>query len=797
VAKVKDRKDRTGKCITLFPSDLPGKEWVQFEADGFSQPACGVVYRTEDTVSCGMALGGIDTGCLDLETSGLLGYCTIFNSHLPRRGPINLPILGLSTGGRTCVLSTKRTKKYEAAGKGIVTLFEPLFTDLNLEGVDTAREIHYWGHYPVVDLEYETDAPISVGMRAWAPFVPGDLKNSMIPGIVFEVHLRNTSQAEQKGTIAFSFPGPTKNEAGTERFIREKIKGNFNGVAVTTKQASYALGVIGKETLRLGGELGADGQAWSRIARQLPDEKKNQPGTSVAVDFSMAPGDKKVIRFVLTWHSPQWKSAGYPSATGMKPRSYVEYVPGLCNTFTHMYAKHYPDPVRTAKLLARIHESLLKRILAWQEVIYTEENHPVWLRDSLVNVLYTITECGLWAQTKPPLPEWVRPKDGLFGMNESPRCCPQIECVPCSFYGNQPLVYFFPELALSTLRGHKGYMCPDGMAAFMFGDWYDFATPEPGRYQLTTNGISLVAMIHRYWMCYKDKDFLKEFYPVVKLNTYYTMSLRPEYPVGDRIIAMPSIFNKDEREWFEAPEPGWFGMVAHVAGLHLAQLRIAQRMAEEVGDREAAKQFEEWFKAGSESMENKLWTGSYYLNFLEPETGKKSELVFGYQLDGEWITAHHGLSRVSREDRVRTVLQTIKRINMALSKTGAVNYANPDGTPANVGGYGTYAYFIPEALMLAMTYMYEGEREFGLEFAHKVWHNLVCVQGYTWDITIMVRGDVDTGERQPVGGFDYYQAMMLWSLPAALMGQDFSGPAKSGGLVHRVINAARRGHIRK
>ena len=48
-----------------------------------------------------MPLGGVDTGCIDLETSGLWGYCTIFNSHVPRRGPINLPFLGMSVGGQT------------------------------------------------------------------------------------------------------------------------------------------------------------------------------------------------------------------------------------------------------------------------------------------------------------------------------------------------------------------------------------------------------------------------------------------------------------------------------------------------------------------------------------------------------------------------------------------------------------------------------------------------------------------------------------------------------------------------
>ncbi len=43
-----------------------------------------------------------------------------------------------------------------------------------------------------------------------------------------------------------------------------------------------------------------------------------------------------------------------------------------------------------------------------------------------------------------------------------------------------------------------------------------------------------------------------------------------------------------------------------------------------------------------------MWTGEYYLNFYEPETGKKSDDVMGYQLDGEWAARYHGLPGVFR-----------------------------------------------------------------------------------------------------------------------------------------------------
>ena len=218
---------------TLFPTNVEGKTWLSFPAEGFSQPACGVVYRMKDEVTCGMPLGGIDTGCIDLETSGLLGFCTIFNTHVPRRGPINLPILGVSCGGKTWVLCDKQCKtawreKGVPYGKPVI----PVLSELKLEGVETAKQIHYWGHYPLADMEFETTAPVQVGLRAWSPFVPGDIKASMIPAAVFEVHLRNPSDKPQAGTIAFSFPGPDPKEAGTNQFRAARSRRGYDASRV-------------------------------------------------------------------------------------------------------------------------------------------------------------------------------------------------------------------------------------------------------------------------------------------------------------------------------------------------------------------------------------------------------------------------------------------------------------------------------------------------------------------------------------------------------------------------------------
>lgn len=778
-------------AANIFPTNLPASQWVQFSAAGFSKPVTGVIYTKATPATNGMPLGGIDTGCIDLETSGLWGYSTIFNSHVPRRGPMNLPFLGMSVGGQTWVMCDPTQIKQYQTTDGRLPI-ESYNTELLFDNLRVPGEIHYWGHYPVADLEFETDAPISVGLRAWSPFLPGDLHASTLPGAVFEVRLQNSSNSTQQGSVAFSFPGPSHKETGADHYSRQAVHGpaeQLTGVLVNggwtstpmmAPRASYVLGIVGQEKARFGGELGKNGEAWASMAQQLPEVRETRGGASAAVDFELAPGESRVVRFLLAWHSPQWKGGGNPSSD-------------QGGTFTHMYALKHRSATAAALLVAREHASLLRRILAWQEAIYSDAALPGWLQDALINNLHLITETGMWAAAEAPLPAWVRPEDGLFGMNECPRGCPQIECIPCSFYGNIPVVYFFPPLALSTLRGYKGYLYPEGAAPWIFGGVtgdtppLNMNTPTRG-YQLSLNGLCYADMVDRYALCWgHDPRFAQEFYDSVKRNTIFTINLRPEYALGDRVISMPT--GNEGTEWFEADKPGWSGMVAHVGGLHLAELRIALKMAEQIGDQDFARQCREWLAAGTKSMETKMWNGAYYLNFWEPESGTKSDLVFGYQLDGQWVADFHGLEPVFRPERAKQTLATIKRCNVALSKTGAANYAHADGSPAPVGGYGTYSYFPPEVLMLAMTYMYAGQREFGIDLARRCWENITCTWRYTWDAPNIMRGDKDTGEC--VYGHDYYQDMMLWSLPAAMAGQPMNRVVQAGGLVDRVVKAAR------
>ena len=68
----------------LFPIDLPDLQWLEFEAEGFPRPVSGVIYRTGNPPCCGVPLGGISTGCIDIDARGVYGFsCSTAARFIP------------------------------------------------------------------------------------------------------------------------------------------------------------------------------------------------------------------------------------------------------------------------------------------------------------------------------------------------------------------------------------------------------------------------------------------------------------------------------------------------------------------------------------------------------------------------------------------------------------------------------------------------------------------------------------------------------------------------------------------
>ncbi|MFH1008287.1 MAG: GH116 family glycosyl hydrolase [Candidatus Latescibacterota bacterium] len=795
----------------LFPTDMPVSDWVEFMAEGFSEPVTGMIYRTEKPASCGMPLGGISTGCLDIETWSVLGFNTMF-CPFPRlwigsaspdtpdpwfASPFHpyptsprsyLPFLGLTVRGQTWVLASKQIRAggyFDDRSDDITQRVAPSIVP-EIKGVRCATEIHYWGHYPIADIEYDTDSPVGVGLRAWSPFIPGDAVISNTPAAVFEVHLRNVSEQPQQGRLVFSFPGPSEVEA---RFsaaaprksirifsdwqawipeasspltaLRQTVReGPLNGITVASETGTgFFLGVIGNEHIRMGGGLDADD--WRRIDTTLPDVQPTDFSASLSVDFDLAIQQEKVVRIVLSWYQPIWYG-------------------GDGEAYTQMYASRFRDATDVALLVASQHRSMLDRILRWQEVIYTDGELPPWLSDVLVNSLSTIPETSFWSMDKGKLEE--AGPEGFFGQMESGRRCPAIGVIPCDFYGNLPMVYFFPELARNTLLAYSRAVRDDGAAPIALG----FAGLGEGyEIHVAMNGVCFVDLVDRLWRRTGDEDLLRNCYPAMKRCTTFTVTRKPG-PEGIISVAGAGQF-QDWWEWYP-----FYGMTAHVGGLHLAMLQMAGRMAEKLGDMEFSRQCQAWFEQGSKAMEEHLWNGQYYLLYHDPESDRRSDTIMACQLDGEWVSRFHDLPGAFSPDHVEQTLRTVRQLCMD-EIIGAFPFVTSDGnptlhmTPLEHHSVIPYAIFPPETTILGMTYLYAGDMPTGLEIIRRNWHNMVCRHGHAWDLPNMVR----PYSGRTAMGTEYYQNLSVWGVPAALARHGLAAPCQPGGLVDRIIKAGR------
>jgi len=415
-------------------------------------------------------------------------------------------------------------------------------------------------------------------------------------------------------------------------------------------------------------------------------------------------------------------------------------------------------------------------VLGWQQVIYAENQLPGWLQDSLINILAIISQQSFWAKSADPNHWWG--EEGFFSVNESLISCPQQSCIANDEWGEWPVNIFFSELAIKKLSAFKHYQKPNGQAPSTLGPrsepdkpWYD--------QQLPVDGQVYVHIVDRYWQVTGDDSILEEYYPSVKAEMEFMKTVDED---GDGLVDV-----KGSNQYYDFWAP-MAGAAIHISSYWLATLRIAERMAEKMGDTAFADDCRAWIERGSRSVEEKLWNegiGSY-LVYHQPETGVKSDSILSDQLIGQWFAHLHGLPRIFPEERVRTILETIWNHNVKIAEYGVRNSIKPDLTTDTDGFYSrvqcpSYSSLVPSILMI-----YSGDAARGLELMRSIWHKMVMEKSMAWDMPCQL-----TPEGDVAAGLEYYHNTMLWTLPIAVLGQNLKTFCAPDGLVGQIIRAGK------
>ena len=434
----------------------------------------------------------------------------------------------------------------------------------------------------------------------------------------------------------------------------------------------------------------------------IEDETPAAPGEqiagAIAIRFTVRPGKTKKIPFFLAWDFPV-----------------MEFAPDI--TYFRRYTDFFGRNGRNVWSIIRTaikHSDLWKeRIEEWQKPVLSREDFPDWLKMSLCNELYLLTQGGsLWTAATEDDPV------GQFGVLE----CLEYswyESLDVRMYGSFGLAMLWPRLDKSVLEafaraipssddklrpigydklmGYENFMAPRKLAG---ATPHDLGAPNEHPWEATN--------YTAYQDCNLWKDLGSDF--VLQVYRDYVMGLPAKQDTEFLLSCWEGVVTAlDYLKTFDIdgdgiPENGgspdqtfddWKlkGVSAYCGGLWIAALEAAIaiataiksfppnyiRLDPEPFDQAIAK-YKTWLEQARPIYQDTLWNGSYY----KLDSGTDSKVVMSDQLCGEFYTQLLDLPNVNPGDRTATTLKTIYDacyLKFHDGKFGAANGLNSDGTP--------------------------------------------------------------------------------------------------------------------
>jgi uncharacterized protein (DUF608 family) len=505
-----------------------------------------------------------------------------------------------------------------------------------------------------------------------------------------------------------------------------------------------------------GGELAVRGEG-------VVEEAKADGLYRLAADLP-ASGSRRV-QFAVGWFAPTWRDSG------KEPH-------------VNRYSQRFRNAGEAAEFGMRNRELLLRRVLAWQNEIYCTDL-PGWLRDALVQGFYSLAKNSVWiARTRKD--DWWG-EDGWFTHSESHTGCPIVETMVCRMHGHFALLFFFPELEETTLNGFRHFQISSGEIPFAFGLPTSMRDP---RYscQHPLNSGQYAQMVYQLYLRTGKRSVLSKFYESAKAGIRFQYSLDDDdcglvHEQPHALPGEPWPANQFYDIW------PWQGTSSYVAGTWLATLSAGAALAAAAGDSSFATECTNRLRKAQEAFEQNLWNGSYYRLWSDKQAGKVSEVCLANQLMAVWCSQVIGSPDVLPTAHVHSALDTIERMNMTATSYGLTNGVTPDGRPfdTRLGSHNDFGknIFVGENLCAAMTFMYCGRRETGLEIARRLYDSVAIKNRSPWNQRCLINGETGL----PQWGEDYYSNLVIWAVPMALARASV-GQFGQGDLVRKMISAA-------
>ena len=344
----------------------------------------------------------------------------------------------------------------------------------------------------------------------------------------------------------------------------------------------------------------------------------------------LAPGEKKSVRFILTWYFPN-----HFSKDGRR--------------LGHYYENLFAGASEANDFLRNHRSEVFDKATAFSRLIYDTDLPEVY-PDCWSGHLSTLVKCSWYL------------KDGKFGLWEGQGYC-GFHTTDITYHASFGLLALFPELQLGQMRMGAAFQREDGRVHHFFTP--DLEHVDNGFDRVDMNN-QFVLMVLRDYLYTGDTDYLNDMMPHV---------IRAMDSIGALDSDGDGLPDRDtRRNTYDAWN--FNGTPVYISILWLAALKAAALIAAETGDTEHAEEWKTSLEKGLASLENRLWTGEYYNLWLSDT--EKDEGLMTDQLDGEWFLRAAGIGGNLSDDRIKTILKFILEHNFD-PDCGLINATCPEG----------------------------------------------------------------------------------------------------------------------
>ncbi len=566
------------------------------------------IYSKEKARKTVCPLGGMGTGCIALSADGRL---------------VNFDLFG-KTPGKPCDGFSFFAVKAETDGKikdarvlhcqaenGFAANLH------SLDGLACFDNVEFKFSFPFAELNFcHEDFPGLVKMTAFNPFVVTNDLDSSIPCGMFEIEFENNTSEKTDYTVCqcvSGINGSTNNFFHTDNdgiiknitlkpYDDKLHPSEYAEMCVSTdcsevSYSEYWLRGSWAEGLKSFYNDFAESSKMQNRYYTLPFD--SQDTASLCCHVSVEPGEKKSVRFVLSWYLPY--SFNYintiPKAQDEGDKEYLDK-----NSWKNYYTHFYRSAAECSAYCLHRWDKLFYESNLFRSSLYNS-TLPQEITDA-VGAGLCVLKSG----------SFVRNSDGtLRGINSLPDYTGEYKQHYTHFYNHDfATAFLFPKLE-RDMRVDCFKINED-----IYGAISPFLSIPKGRkpensFPFVDGQMGEILKVYREFKICGDKEWLMEIWNKVALSLDFAFDSHNEYE-WDR--DMDGVLNGCQ---YHTLGTAIFSPSPWLCGMYLAALKAGAYMAEAVGDKKHRALYTELFEKGKKWLDTNLFNGSYYFQKIDLE----------------------------------------------------------------------------------------------------------------------------------------------------------------------------------